>query len=395
MSKPRLVYIVTDSISTRLLRGQLRHLVEDGFDVTVICSPGPELERAVREEGVRAVPVAMKRPIRPIRDLFSLVALFLALWKVRPHIVNAGTPKAALLGMIASWILRVPVRIYIVRGLRGETATGLTRRILGWTERISSFCATHILFVSKSLREVYLELGLGPARKAVVLLEGSSKGVDVERFRRTPERVEKAGELRASLGIPPKAPVIGFVGRVTRDKGADDLVAAFLRVEEEFPEAHLMLVGRVEADDSPSAATLSTIEGHPRIHLTGMVSDVAPVYQAMNFLVLPSYREGFPNVVLEASSAGRATIGYRSTGVVDAVVDGETGVLVPTGSSSELAGAMLEYLGNPRVAEEHGVAALGRVERLFAQARVFEAVAGFYEAALAGTSKLPALAPDR
>jgi len=172
-------------------------------------------------------------------------------------------------------------------------------------------------------------------------------------------------------------------------------VAAFLRVEEEFPEAHLMLVGRVEADDSPSASTLSTIEGHPRIHLTGMVADVAPAYQAMDFLVLPSYREGFPNVVLEASSAGRATIGYRSTGVVDAVVDGETGLLVPTGSSSELAEVMLEYLGNPRVAEEHGAAALERVERLFTQERVFEAVAGFYASVLGGHSSVPAFVAER
>ena len=111
--------------------------------------------------------------------------------------MNAGTPKAALLGMFAAWLLRVPVRIYIVRGLRGETATGLTRRILGWTKRISSFCATHILFVSKSLREVYLELGLGPARKAVVLLEGSSKGVDVERF-----RARRSGSRRRASSGP-------------------------------------------------------------------------------------------------------------------------------------------------------------------------------------------------
>lgn len=347
-------------------------------DVTAICRPGPDLERTVVEEGVRPLPVRMARPIRPLQDALSLVALFFALRKLRPHIVNAGTPKAALLGMIASWLLRVPVRIYIVRGLRGETATGLQRRILNLTERISSFCATHILYVSKSLRDVHLELGLAPARKATVLLEGSSKGVDLDRFRRTPARVEAAAELRASLGIPPDAPVVGFVGRVTRDKGADDLVEAFLRLSEEAPTAHLLLVGRVEADDSPSPATLQTIDEHPNIHLTGMMQDVAAAYQAMDFLVLPSYREGFPNVVLEASAAGRPTIGYRSTGVVDAVVHDETGLLVPTGDAAELGRAILRYLGDTELAGTHGAAALERCERLFAQKRVFEAIAEFY-----------------
>lgn len=327
--------------------------------------------------------VPMARPIRLWQDLKSLLALFWALRGLRPHVVNAGTPKAALLGMIASFVLRVPVRIYIVRGLRLETVRGPLRWVLGLMERITSFCATHVLYVSHSLREVYEELGLGPRHKGIVLLEGSSRGVEVARYQRTPEREEAGRALREKLGIPSEARVAGFVGRFTRDKGIEDLVNAFVRLEKEDSNLHLLLVGWLEADDRPSPEVIERMETHPRIHLTGPLSDVAPAYQAMDFLVLPSYREGFPNVVLEASAAGLPTIGFRSTGVRDAVVDGETGELVDTGDVDGLAQAVARYAAAPDLCERHGQAAFERVERSFAQEKVFEAVVDFYRGALA------------
>src|SRR5690606_23040587 len=200
---------------------------------------------------------------------------------------------------------------------------------------------------------------------------------------RTPEREEAGRALREKLGIPSEARVAGFVGRFTRDKGIEDLVNAFLRLEKENPNLHLLLVGRLEADDRPSPEIIERMESHPRIHLTGPLSDVAPAYHAMDFLVLPSYREGFPNVVLEASAAGLATIGYRSTGVRDAVVDGETGELVDTGDVAGLAEAIARHAADSALCERQGQAAFERVERSFAQEKVFEAIAAFYREALA------------
>lgn len=384
MGVPRLAYIVTDSVSTSLLRRQLRRMREEGFDVTVISSPGERLERCAREEGVRAVGVPMARPIRLWQDLRSLFALLLALRSIRPHVVNAGTPKAALLGMMASWVLRVPIRIYVVRGLRLETVRGPLRWVLALMERITSFCATHILYVSKSLREIYEEMGLGSRRKGVVLLEGSSKGVDIDRFARTAERVEAGRALRARLGIGPEARVAGFVGRLTRDKGVEDMVRAFLRIESAQPNLHLLLVGRFEEDDRPSPEIVERMHSHPRIRLTGPLDDVAPAYQAMDFLVFPSYREGFPNVLLEASAAVIPTIGYRSTGVRDAIVPGETGELVERGDVAGLADVIARYGSDPELCARQGEAALERVQRSFAQEKVFEALADFYRQALAG-----------
>lgn len=189
--------------------------------------------------------------------------------------------------------------------------------------------------------------------------------------------------LRAARRGLGSAKVAGFVGRFTRDKGVEELVAAFTALEPAHPDLHLLLVGRVEEDDRPSGEILRAIETHPKIHLSGVLKDVAPAYQAMDFLLLPSYREGFPNVVLEASSAGRPTIGFSSTGVRDAIVNGETGQLVPVGDASALAEAMVTYLRAPELAARHGAAALSRVERVFAQEKVFEAVAGLYRDALA------------
>lgn len=378
----RLCYIVTDSVSTGLLRGQLRRMVDAGFDVTVISSPGERLQRCAEEEGVRAVAVPMARPIRLWQDMKSLIALFIALRSLRPHVVNAGTPKAGLLGMIASFLLRVPVRIYMVRGLRLETVRGPLRWVLALMERLASFCSTHNLYISPSLREAYEGLNLAPPRKGVVLLEGSSKGVDVARFARSEARVLEAEALRSRLGIPATARVIGFVGRFTRDKGIEDLVNAFLALEDSHPDLHLLLVGRPEADDSPSTATLERIETHPRIHNAGVLQDVAPAYHVMDVLVFPSYREGFGNVVLEAAAAGRPTIGYRSTGVRDAVVDGVTGHLVDRGDVEGLARAISRYISDSLLREKQGQAAFERVKRSFAQEKVFDAIAGFYRDSL-------------
>ena len=248
---------------------------------------------------------------------------------------------------------------------------------------MTSFCATHILYVSRSLREIYEEMELGPRRKGVLLLEGSSRGVEVGRFARSLERVDAARALRARLGIPQDARVAGFVGRLTRDKGVEDLVNAFLQMESSLQDLHLLLVGPLEKDDCPSPEILEQMQSLPRIHVTGALDDVAPAYHAMDFLVLPSYREGFPNVPLEAAAAGIPTIGYRSTGVRDAIVDGVTGALVERGDVEALAKAIARYASDPELCEKHGEAALERVRRIFDHEKVFAALADFYHQALA------------
>lgn len=383
MERPRIAYIVTDSISISLLGEQITVLRDRGFDVTVISNPGRHLERQKETSGVSAIGVPMVRHISLLSDVKSLWRLIEVLSSLRPHIVYAATPKASLLGLVAARLCNVPVRVYSQWGLRLETTTGITRQILSLAEWLTSYCSTHILYVSRSLREVYENLGLAPRNKGAILSEGSSKGVDIDRFIGSPERKEAGRKLRSQAGIPWRSRVAGFVGRFTRDKGIEDLAAAFLYLEEDLPDLHLLMIGRIETEDRPASEVCRILDSHPRIHLTGPLSDVSHVYQAMDFLVLPSYREGFPNVVLEAAAAGLPTIGYRSTGVRDAVVDGVTGALVETGDVEELAQAIARYATDPALCERQGGAALERVKRSFAQEKVFEAHANFYVEALA------------
>lgn len=367
----RLCYVVTHPISTCFLRGQLRHMHNQGYQVTLITSPGRELDGIREVEKVCIQTVPMEREIRPIRDLWALIQLYRVIRLVRPQIVNAGTPKAGLLGMLAAWAARVPVRIYTLHGLRLETTTGLKRRILTLAERISSACAKRVVCVSRSLANQYVQLCRVDSRKVTVLGSGSCNGVDTTLLARTHARVSHADRIRTELGISPGEPVIGYVGRLSRDKGIADLVQAFHQVRHRMPSAALLLVGDLDATDMPDDTTLARICNHPRIFSTGFVDDVAPYLHAMNVFAFPSYREGFGNAALEAQAAGLPVVGYRATGVVDAVSDGVTGQLIPVGAVDKLAAALISYVNNPELAAAHGTCGAQRARDEFSQQGVW------------------------
>ncbi len=385
---PRLLLVATDSLTAwALMSGQPAFFRERGWEVFVAASPSARLEEVGRREGVEVVPVPIAREIRPLSDLASLFRLLRAVRRLAPDIVSAGTPKAALLGLAAARLAGVPVRVHTLRGLRLETAAGLKRRLLAAAERATARCATHIVCVSPSLRRRYLDLGLADPDRTTVLGHGSSNGVDLERFSPASAGDDRGGgseRLRAELGLAAGAPVVGFVGRLTRDKGIADLADAFFdEILVRFPRARLLLVGDFEAGDPVSAATRRRLAGDGRVARPGFVEDPAPYYRLMDVLALPSYREGFPNTPLEAAASGVPVVGYAVTGTVDAIEDGVTGALVPAGDRRALAGALCAYLEDPERRRRHGLAARRRVEQYFDRRSVWEAWSREYERLLA------------
>ncbi len=373
-----LLHAVTSSLSLVFFKGQMAYLRRAGFHPAALSGPGPHVEVLREEESVPVFTVETEREIAPLHDLKSLLRVYTLVRRLRPVICNVGTPKAGLLVGLAAWLSRVPCRVYTIYGLRLETAFGLKRWILGATERIACACAHRVVCVSPSLRQRVIELGLVAAGKTIVLASGSCNGVDPRPFTDSPEIRAQAAEIRRQLGVEAGQPIIGFVGRLTRDKGITELLQAFRLVRRSFPEALLVLIGVYEKGDPVPPATCAEIESDPGIVSLGFVPDVTPYYLAMDIFVLPTYREGFPISVLEAQAAARPVVTTRATGAIDSIVDGVTGVLVPVGDAQALANALVVLLSNPELARQMGLAGRERMLQEFTQETIWEALTRFY-----------------
>ncbi|HEY1660368.1 MAG TPA: sugar transferase [Candidatus Sulfotelmatobacter sp.] len=376
--RPRIAYVITSPQAAEFLRGQLAYFRRAGYDVTIISSPGESLVRLAEAEGVRCIAIAMTRAISPLPDLASLWRLWHALHRLGPDIADVSTPKAGLLGGLTAVLARVPHRVYVLRGLRLETAAGIKRRVLWLAEYLACLCAHRVVCVSDSLRRKALSLGLVEMENTVVLGSGGSRGVDAARFRPAPAGDPSVAELRGKLGIAANDLVVGFVGRFTRDKGISDLLEAFSRLRPSFPQLRLLLVGAFDEEDPLPQSARQAITSDPNIIGCGPVSDTSLYYHLMDVLVLPTYREGFPNVVLEASASGRPVVVTRATGAIDSVKENVTGLLVPVGDVQSLAEAIARLLREPELRTTMGLAGRNWIEQEFCPEAVWEAQANLY-----------------
>jgi len=384
-NRPRLVIAVNSSIALGFLQGQPEYFQNSGFDVTVLRPEKRFGEWEVpRPDGVRVLEVPMEREISPVRDIRSIWHLWGILRTLRPTVTNVGTPKAGLLGGFAAWLNRVPCRFYTLHGLRFETTTGLRRKLLILAERLACRFAHRVVCVSHSVREKAIASGLVDRERALIFGAGSCNGVDVARFAPTQQRIWRAAELRRQFGIPADAPVALFVGRLTCDKGIAELIEAFLQLENRIPNLRLLLVGSFEDGDPLPEDIRKHLETHDRVILAGPVNDTAPYYATADVLVLPSHREGLPTVVLEAHAAGKPVIGAAATGIVDLLVDGETGLLFPVGDVSSLANAIARLIEDKALARKLADAGRDQVKRKFRQELIWAALRREYLKVLQG-----------
>ncbi|MBC8434066.1 MAG: glycosyltransferase family 4 protein [Desulfobacterales bacterium] len=377
-TRPLLVHIVTvPEFFQSFFRGQLEFLDQQGFEVGLICSPDKK-SNPFSEWPVHYYPVSIERKISPLADAVSIWKILRLFQSINPDIVHVHTSKAGLVGMVAAWIYGVRVRIFTIHGFRWVTKKGISRLLIKASNWLTCLLADRVFCVSKSNLELGVEQGICRIDQAQVLCRGSINGVDAE-TRFNPGIVADGLAVREKFGIPKNAFVFGFVGRIVKDKGIAELAKAWKKIRSDFPDAHLMMVGKAEAGDPVSGETLDCLKNDNRVHFTGYSENVAPYYSAMDAFVLPSYREGFPVTPLEASAMGLPVIASRIRGCIDAVVEGQTGFLVERGSSSELERAMRKLLKDRNAAKRMGEAGREFVLQHFKPKPIWKEISGEYK----------------
>lgn len=375
-----ITYIVTDPMTVKVyLKPQLQTLVSRKWQVSVICGGNKALmPDPVELPGVALYHVPMRREIDPVHDCLTLLQLFSLLLRLHPTIVNAGTPKAGLLGMIASRLARVPLRIYQLHGLRLETATGLRRRLFLTTERSACWCSQKVLCVSRSLKNKVVELGVCESGKLTVLGSGSCAGIHLADYAPTAERLAEAIALKESLGIPSEASVLGFIGRLTKDKGIAELLDAFAVVRQTNSNTYLLLVGPLEKGDPIPEQVHQQIIANPYIRHIDWTEDPRSYLYLIDVFVLPTHREGLPGVLLEAAATATPIVATYATGVIDVVVNEETGLISPIGDVRSIAENILKVLLTPGLGRQLSRGAMCKVEAEFSREQVLRRLESFY-----------------
>ena len=369
------------SMVSVVLWEQLAYLRDAGFDLTVVADANSEFEQAAGRLGIRAVGIPMRRAPSPRHDLASLRAMVAFMRSQRFDVVHSVEPKAGLLAMLSAAVARVPVRMHTYTGQVWVELTGWWREAARAGDWTIGHTGTQLLADSASGAEFLVSQGIVDGRKIAVLGSGSISGIELALFRPGRDDAD-AIACRSSLGISPDAKIILFVGRVVEDKGIGELLDAFDQIVAVDPDVHLVVVGPLEPERAPlPPALLARLTGTSRVHYTGR-QDPVPFFRASDLFCLPSYREGFPTVVLEAAACGVPSVASDIIGNVDAVVNGTTGVLVPVKSSGDLADALRRLLRDRDLRRELGDAGLDRVRREFDSRRVNASLAETYLAAV-------------
>lgn len=345
MSKKKLIRITTVPISLdKLLEGQLKFM-QQKYDVIAVSSEKEYLEKVGNREGVATFHLEMTRKITPIKDLIAVIKLTFFLLKTKPEIVHSHTPKAGIVGMMAAFLARVPNRLHTVAGLPLLEAAGKKRKVLDFVEKLTYFFATKVYPNSKGLYEIILKNKYCKSNKLKVLANGSSNGIKTTFFSNDHFSFSQKEDLKNQLAIHSDDFVFVFVGRLVADKGINELVAAFKKLKMNHPTAKLILVGPLESDLDPlSAATLEAIENVKEIISVGYQQDVRLYFSISNCLVFPSYREGFPNVVMQAGAMELPSIVTNINGCNEIIVHKENGLIIPVKDEKAVLEAMIDLM---------------------------------------------------
>ncbi len=384
MSPVKLIRICTIPGSLNgLLQGQLKYMTEQGFEVVAVASGGKSLKKVEEKEGVRTIPVEMTRTISPLKDLLAVWKLYRVIKKEKPLIVHTHTPKAGTLGMLAAWVARVPHRLHTVAGMPLLEARGIKRAILDFVEKLTYACATKVYPNSHGLLQLIVEGEYAGLPKLKVIGSGSSNGIDTSYFDPTLNSLEDMKYFRKSQGIEDDDFVFVFVGRIVKDKGINELIEAFVRLRARHNNIKLILVGDFEKDLDPiSKNAEELIENSQDILTVGYQSDIRPFLSASNVLTFPSYREGFPNVVMQAAAMQLNCIVSDINGCNEIIEDGVNGWVVPVKNTEALENKMEWCLKNTLQSEQMGRKSRESIMANYERRNVWKAIHEEYQSLL-------------
>ncbi|AMA49842.1 glycosyltransferase family 4 protein [Flavobacterium covae] len=378
MVKKKIVRITTVPISlVKLLTGQLTYMSQY-YDVVAISSENENLEKFGKENQVAIFCLNLTRKITPIQDTIAIFRLIVFLLKNKPEIVHTHTPKAGMVGMIASKIAGVPHRLHTVAGLPLMEAVGVKRKILNLVEKLTYVCATKVYPNSKGLEKFILENNFAPKEKIKIIGNGSSNGINTAFF--APEQIseEETLKLKAQLDIAKDDFVFIFVGRLVKDKGINELITAFTNLN--LSKTKLLLVGALESDLDPLLPeTLTEIEENINIINVGYQSDVRPYFKVANVLVFPSYREGFPNVVMQAGAMELPAIVSNINGCNEIIEEGKNGLIIPVKNSKAIEEAMRKVYQEKSLFDQLKSNARQMIVSRYEQKIIWEAIRNEYE----------------
>ena len=368
-------FIVTTVPHTLLFfKGQIQ-ILKKLFDVTLISSPGSKLNYMQELEKVPTHGLEIKRNISLINDLKSLYHLVLLFKKTKPHVVHGNTPKGGLLSMLAAFICRVPKRIYCIHGLRYQGNTGIKGSILKAMERFTCFLASDIVTVSFGVAKTLKKDSI-TKKKVSVLANGSINGINSEYF--APGSIN-SNSLKEEIGLKKGNLVFGFVGRLVKDKGTNELIEAFVKLSEKYSHIRLLLVGGEEENLDPLLPiTKKHLVNHPYIKSVGIQEDIRPYLDLMDIFTFPSYREGFGVSIMEAASMGIPAISSDTTGCNEIIQDGYNGILIPPRSTDHLKNAMELLINNPELKNKLAAVTRPYILEKYDQQLVWNAVNDFY-----------------
>lgn len=381
--KTTIVRITTVPVSLQfLLKGQIQFMQENGFHVYMVSGPGEEIDVLKEQEQASHTLIALTRKINPLKDVVALIQLVRFLNKVKADIVHTHTPKAGLIGILASRISNVPIRIHTIAGLPWINYKGGKLTVFIWLEKLLFLNATHILVNSLGLQQFLLSNGFSQKRMRV-LGKGSSNGIDLNWFKRNPTIEETAALIRKRIGSSPTTTIWIFIGRLVLEKGIAEVLDAFEMMKSYHPMDRLLLLGELETDLYPLPEKyLSRIKNDPAIFYEGFQQDIRPYLVASDALLFPSYREGFPNVPMQAALMNCFVIASDINGCNEIVKHEHTGLLVPPGSVEELYSAMFRFNAKKIDIEIIKQEAFKYVSQNFAREKVWQDLLELYRQCL-------------